>query len=171
LRGQGPDDLVELVLGASGHLLALSDLGVDQAEGRRRAEEALASGAALETYERWVEAQGGEPALEALPTAPIIRAVPASQDGFVQAIAATAIGEAALRLGAGRIRKEDDIDHAVGIVCLAKRGDEVASGDTLAEVYARSDDGAERAVADVTAAYQLGESQPDERPIVLDVVA
>jgi pyrimidine-nucleoside phosphorylase len=171
LRGEGPDDLVELVLGASGHLLALSDLGVDQVEGRRRAEEALASEAALETYERWVEAQGGDPALEALPTAPIIRTVPASQDGFVQVIAATAIGEAALRLGAGRIRKEDDIDHAVGIVCLAKRGDEVASGDALAEVHARSDDAADRAVADITAAYQLGESQPDQRPIVLDVVA
>jgi pyrimidine-nucleoside phosphorylase len=171
LRGEGPDDLVELVLGASGHLLALSDLGVDHAVGRGRAEEALAGGAALETYEGWVEAQGGNPALEALPTAPIVRTVPAPQDGFVQAIAATAIGEAALRLGAGRIRKEDDIDHAVGIVCLAKRGDEVARGDSLAEVHARSDDAADRAVTDVTAAYELGESRPDKRPIVLDIVA
>ena len=171
LRGEGPEDLVELVVGASGHLLALSDLEVDQTEGRRRAEEALASGAALETYERWVEAQGGNPALEALPTAPIVRTVPASHDGFVQAIAATAIGEAALRLGAGRIRKEDDIDHAVGIVCLAKRGEEVARGGTLAEVHARSEDAADRAVADVTAAYRLGETRPDQRPIVLDIVA
>jgi pyrimidine-nucleoside phosphorylase len=171
LRGEGPDDLVELVLGASGHLLALSDLGVDHAEGRRRAEGALTSGAALETYERWVEAQGGDPALEALPTAPIVRTVPASRDGFVQAIAATAIGEAALRLGAGRIRKEDGIDHAVGIVCLAKRGDDVSTGDALAEVHARSDEAADRAVAEVAAAYALGPSGPEERPIVLDIVA
>jgi len=103
-----------LVLGASGHLLALSDLGVDHAEGRRRAEEALASGSALELYERWVRAQGGEPAVEALPAAPVVRAVPAPGDGFVQGIAATAIGEVALHLGAGRVRKEDEIDHAVG---------------------------------------------------------
>jgi pyrimidine-nucleoside phosphorylase len=171
LRGGGPPDLVELVLGACGHLLALSDLGVDHAEGRRRAEEALASGAALEAYERWVRAQGGDPDVDALPTAPIVRPVPAAEDGFVQAMATTAVGEAALRLGAGRSRKEDDIDHAVGIVCLAKRGDPVRQGAPLAEVHARTEDAAGRAVQDVTAAYRIGSDAPDERPIVLDVVA
>jgi thymidine phosphorylase len=171
LRGEGPGDLVELVLGASGHLLALSDLGVDQAEGRRRAEEALARGAALELYERWVRAQGGDPAVEALPAAPAVRAVPAPGVGFVQGIAATAIGEAALRLGAGRVRKEDEIDHSVGIVCLAKRGDRVEAGSSLAEVHARSAEAAERALAEVTAAYRLGPEQPERRPIVLDVIA
>jgi pyrimidine-nucleoside phosphorylase len=171
LRGEGPEDLVELVLGASGHLLALSDLGVDQAEGRRRAEEALAGGTALGAYERWVRAQGGDPAAEALPTAPVVRGVPAQDDGFVRAIAASAVGEAALGLGAGRIRKEDGIDHAVGVVCLAKRGDEVAKGEALAEVHARSDDTADRAAAEVTAAYELGAEPPPDRPIVLDVIA
>jgi pyrimidine-nucleoside phosphorylase len=171
LRGEGPEDLVELVLGASGHLLALSDLGVDRAEGRHRAEEGLASGAALELYERWVRAQGGDPAVEALPEAPVIRAVPAPEDGFVQRIAATAIGEAALRLGAGRVRTEDEIDHSVGIDCLAKRGDRVGAGSPLAEVHARSDEAAERAVAEVTAAYRVGPEQPERRPIVLDVIA
>jgi pyrimidine-nucleoside phosphorylase len=171
LRGEGPEDLVELVLGASGHLLALSDLAVDQAEGRHGAEEALASGAALELYERWVRAQGGDPAVEALPAAPVVRAVPAPEVGFVQGIAATAIGEAALRLGAGRVRKEDEIDHSVGIVCLAKRGDRVEAGSSLAEVHARSDEAAERALQEVTAAYRLGPEQPERRPIVLDVIA
>jgi pyrimidine-nucleoside phosphorylase len=171
LRGEGPEDLVELVLGASGHLLALSDLGVDQAEGRRRAEEVLASGAALELYERWVRVQGGDPVAEALPAAPVVRAVPAPEDGFVQEIAATAIGEAALRLGAGRVRKEDEIDHSVGIVCLAKRGDHVEAGSSLAEVHARSEEAAERGLGEVTAAYRLGPEQPERRPIVLDVIA
>jgi pyrimidine-nucleoside phosphorylase len=171
LRGEGPEDLVELVLGASGHLLALSDLGVDQAEGRQGAEEALASGAALDLYERWVRAQGGDPAVEALPAAPVVRTVPALEVGFVQGIAATAIGEAALRLGAGRVRKEDEIDHSVGIVCLAKRGDRVEPGSSLAEVHARSDEAAERALQEVTAAYRLGPEQPERRPIVLDVIA
>jgi pyrimidine-nucleoside phosphorylase len=171
LRGEGPEDLVELVLGASGHLLALSDLGVDQAEGRQGAEEALASGAALDLYERWVRAQGGDPAVEALPAAPVVRTVPAPEVGFVQGIAATAIGEAALRLGAGRVRKEDEIDHSVGIVCLAKRGDRVEPGSSLAEVHARSDEAAERALQEVTAAYRLGPEQPERRPIVLDVIA
>jgi pyrimidine-nucleoside phosphorylase len=171
LRDEGPEDLVELVLGASGHLLALSDLGVDQAEGRRRAEEALGSGAALELYERWVRAQGGDPAIAALPAAPVVRPVSAPEDGFVQGIAATAIGEVALRLGAGRVRKEDAIDHAVGIVCLAKRGDRVEASSSLAEVHARSDEAADRALPEVTAAYRLGPEQPEPRPIVLDVIA
>jgi pyrimidine-nucleoside phosphorylase len=171
LRGEGPADLVELVLGASGHLLALSDLGVDQAEGRRRAEETLASGAALDQYERWIRAQGGDPSLDALPAAPVVRLAPTPEAGFVQAIAATAIGEASLRLGAGRVRKEDEIDHAVGIVCLAKRGDAVEAGGSLAEVHARSDEAAARAVAEVLAAYAVGPGQPSERPIVLDVIA
>jgi pyrimidine-nucleoside phosphorylase len=171
LRGEGPPDLVELVLGASGHLLALSDLGVNQAEGRRRAEEALASGVALDAYERWVRAQGGDPNIDALPTAPLVRPVPAAKDGFVEAIAATAVGETALRLGAGRIRKEDDIDHAVGVVCLAKRGQAVRKGEPLAEVHARTEDAASRAVEDITAAYRLGSDPPEERPIVLGVVA
>jgi pyrimidine-nucleoside phosphorylase len=171
LRGEGPEDLVELVLGASGHLLALSDLGVDQAEGKHRAEEALAGGAALELYERWVRAQGGDPAVAALPAAPVVRAVPAPEVGFVRGIAATAIGEAALRLGAGRVGKEDEIDHSVGIVCFAKRGDRVEAGSSLAEVHARSDEAAGRALQEVTAAYRLGPEQPERRPIVLDVIA
>jgi pyrimidine-nucleoside phosphorylase len=171
LSGQGPPDFLELVLGATAHLLALSDLEIDVAEGRRRAEDALASGAALEAYERWVRAQGGDPSLEALPTAPVVRSVPAPTDGFVEAIAATAVGEAALGLGAGRLRKEDAIDYAVGILCLAKRGDEVAAGEPIAEVHAQDDDSADRAAAEVTAAYRIGGERPAERPIVLDVIA
>jgi pyrimidine-nucleoside phosphorylase len=171
LSGQGPPDFLELVLGASAHLLALSDLEIDVGEGRRRAEEALASGAALAAYERWVRAQGGDPSLEALPTAPVIRSVPAPGDGFVEAIAATAVGEAALGLGAGRLRKEDAIDYAVGILCLAKRGNEVAAGEPIAEVHAQDDESADRAAAEVTAAYRIGGDRPADRPIVIDVIA
>ena len=114
---------------------------------------------------------GGDPALEALPSAPLVTPVAADADGYVQAIATTAIGEAALRLGAGRLRKEDDIDHAVGIVCLAKRGDQVESGQPLAEVHAHSDGAAAQAVADVSAAYRIGSERPGTRPIVLDVIS
>jgi thymidine phosphorylase len=118
-----------------------------------------------------VSAQGGNPDVEALPGAPIVRPLPAAVSGFVQAIGATAVGEAALRLGAGRIRKEDDIDHGVGIVCLAKRGDPVYEGEPLAEIYARTEEDAERAVGELGTAYRLGSDPPEERPIVLDIVA
>jgi pyrimidine-nucleoside phosphorylase len=170
LRGEGPADFTELVVTAAGHLLARSDLGVDEAEGRRRAEEAVASGAARERYERWVRAQGGEPDPGVLPRAAVVRRVPAPAAGYVEAIAATSLGLAALHMGAGRTRKEDAIDHAVGVVCLAKRGDEVEAGQRVAEVHARDDDSAARAVAEVAACYRIGPERPEPRPIVLDVL-
>jgi pyrimidine-nucleoside phosphorylase len=170
LAGNGPPDLVELVLAASAHLLALSDLGIDAAEGRRRAEEALADGSARAQYERWVRAQGGDPGLDALPRAAVTRPVPAPETGHVTAIATTNVGLAALHLGAGRATKEDAIDHAVGVVCLAKRGDRVEAGQPLAEVHARDDASAERGVAELAASYRIGPVPPEQRPIVLDVL-
>ena len=105
LDGEGPPDLVELVVGASAHLLALSDLGVDVAEGRRRAEEALADGAARDVYQRWVRAQDGDPRREALPDGSRRPPGAGAAPGYVGAIATTAVGLAALHLGAGRVRK------------------------------------------------------------------
>ncbi|HSE81082.1 MAG TPA: thymidine phosphorylase [Gaiellaceae bacterium] len=171
LEGAGPPDLTELVLGAASYLLALSDLGVDHGEGRRRAEEAVSSGAARELYDRWVRAQGGEPARDSLPRAAVVRTVTAAATGFVERIATTGIGLVALRLGAGRIHKEHTIDHAVGVVCVAKRGDRMEAGQALAEVHARDDDSADLAAAEVEACYRIGDGEPKPRPIVLDVVS
>ena len=171
LLGDGPPDLNELALSAVGHLLALSDLGVDAAAGRALGEAAVASGEAHAAYERWIRAQGGDPSLDVLPAASIIRDVPAPHDGSVQAIATTDIGRTSLRLGAGRVAKDDPVDHAVGIVCHAKRGDRVEAGEPLATVHAADDVAAERAVPEVLACYRLGPQPPDLRAIVLDVVA
>jgi pyrimidine-nucleoside phosphorylase len=171
LRGEGPPDFTELVLAASAHLLAFSDLGVDEAAGRERAAATVHDGSALEKYERWIAAQGGDPAEDALPTAPVVRVVAAPRDGFVRSIGAVAIGTAALRLGAGRLTKEDTIDHAVGIRCLKKRGDAVTAGEPLAEVHARDDEAAQRASAEVVAAYELADEAPPPQPIVLETIA
>jgi pyrimidine-nucleoside phosphorylase len=171
LRGEGPPDFTELVLAASAHLLAFSDLGVDEATGRQRAAAAVEDGSALEKYERWIAAQGGDPAEDALPTAPVVREVAAPRDGFVRSIGAVAIGTAALRLGAGRLTKEDTIDHAVGIRCLKKRGDAVAAGEAVAEVHAQDDEAAQRASAEVLVAYELADEAPPQRPIVLETIA
>ena len=170
VRGDGPADFTELVLEACARLLAYSDLGIDVAEGRRRAEAAVADGSALETYERWIRAQGGDPDPAALERAPVQRPVPAPRDGVVTRVDALDVGLAALALGAGRRRKDDPIDHAVGVLCFAKRGDTVLAGDDLAEVHARDDGAAERAAAAVLAAYALGDEAPPDRGILLDVV-
>jgi pyrimidine-nucleoside phosphorylase len=171
IRGEGPPDLTELVLGACAHLLALSDLGVDEAEGRRLAEHAVVDGSAAAAYDRWIRAQGGDPDVAVLPAAPIVREVIAPRSGFVAWLGAMDIGLAAAVLGAGRATKEDKIDHAVGVVCLAKRGDEVAAGDVLAEVHARDDSAAAEVVEAVLAAYEIGDAEPPDHGIVLETIA
>ena len=171
LRGEGPDDFSELVLAASAHLLVLSDLGVDETEARRRAETSVQDGSALAAYERWVRAQGGDPAEDVLPAAPVVREVSAPQDGYVQTLGAIAVGTAALHLGAGRRTKEDTIDHAVGVRCLKKRGDAVAAGEAIAEIHARDENAAAQAADDVLAAYAFDKDPPFRRPVVLETIA
>jgi pyrimidine-nucleoside phosphorylase len=170
LRGEGPPDFAELVLRSAAQLLELSDLGVDEHEGRSRAEEAVADGSALAVYERWIVAQGGDPSEDALPRAPVVRTVDAPRAGFVRSVSALGIGRAAVHLGAGRVRKEDTIDHAPGIVCLAKPGDAVEAGRPLAEVHARDESSADAAVPEVAACYAIGASRPPPSELVLGVV-
>ena len=167
LRGEGPEDLTELVVESCAHLLELSDLGVDLAEGRRRAEAAIADGSAVGAYERWIRAQGGDPDESALPKAPYVREVFAPRGGFVSRLAALPVGVAALHLGAGRRTKDEDVDHAVGIVCRKKRGDAVEEGEALAEIHARDEASAEDAAAAVRDAYEVGGDPPPPVPIVL----
>ncbi len=168
--GDGPPDFTELVLDASARLLALSDLGIDLAEGRQRAERAIADGSAFAAYERWVRAQGGNPAVETLPVAPIVREVRAARAGTVGRLGALAVGIAALELGAGRRTKADVIDHAVGVVCHAKRGDSVADGALLASIHAADDRSAVTAAEAVLAAYEIGDEQPRKHDILLDII-
>ena len=170
VRGRGPADFTELVLDACARLLALSDLGIDEVEGRRRAEAAVADGSAEEAWQRWITAQGGDPDERGLPVAPVQREVLAPADGFVRRLGAIAVGNAAVHLGAGRRTKEDAIDHAVGVLCLAKRGDAVERGQPLARVLARDDESAAAAEAELLAAYELADDAPPERPVLLDVI-
>jgi pyrimidine-nucleoside phosphorylase len=170
LRGAGPADFEELVVAASGRLLALSDLGVDEAEGRARAEQAIADGSALTAYERWIRAQGGDAAEDALPRAPVIRDLVAPTNGYVVRLGAIGVGLAALHLGAGRGAKDDAIDHAVGVVCRKKRGDDVHVGEPLAEIHAADVDAADAAAAEVRDAYELDSEPPPTAGIVLETI-
>jgi pyrimidine-nucleoside phosphorylase len=172
ISAEGPPDFSELVLDACARLLVLSDLGVDLAEGRRLAEEATTNGSAREMYERWIRAQGGDPDLDALPRAPVVHEVLAPRAGIVTRLAALRIGIASLELGGGRRTKDDEIDHAVGVVCSAKRGQTVEAGQVLADVHARDDDSAARGVESVLAAYEITDELPHaHHGILLDVIA
>jgi pyrimidine-nucleoside phosphorylase len=171
ISAEGPPDLSDLVLDACARLLVLSDLGVGLDDARQRAEQATTDGSAREMYERWIRAQGGDPELDALPRAPVIREVLAPRDGIVTRLAALEIGVASLELGGGRRTKDDEIDHAVGVVCSAKRGQTIAAGQVLADVHARDDESAARAVEAVLSAYTIGDESPPVHGILLDIVA
>jgi pyrimidine-nucleoside phosphorylase len=170
LCGNGPRDVDELVRSGAAHLLALSDLGVDDTEARARVDAAIADGIAFSAYERWIVAQGGNPDLEALPVAPVVHDVTAQRDGYVSGLGALGVATAALHLGAGRRTKDDSIDHAVGVVCLRKHGEAVAAGEPLAEVHARDTPAAEQAASEVLAAYEFADEPPPTRPIVLETL-
>jgi len=140
LRGGGPPDLRRIVL-----TLAERVAPVD--------EEALArwldDGSAWARFQRLVERQGGDPAaLERITeahAAPLIRDIPSPRGGTITRLDAEAVGRAAMALGAGRSRAEDEIDHAVGFDRIAKTGQTVAEGDPVARVHARDEAAAEAA--------------------------
>jgi pyrimidine-nucleoside phosphorylase len=167
---EAPPDLFSLAVQAAGRLVSLSDLGVDVDEGTRRAERAIEDGSALAAYERWIAAQGGDASPDVLPDAPVRMELVADRAGFVAAVSALGVGRAALELGAGRVTKDDSIDHSVGIRCFAKRGDAVDPGQPLAEIHARDDASAERAAEQIRPLIEIGDEAQPPRPIVLETL-
>ncbi|MDR7556439.1 MAG: thymidine phosphorylase [Armatimonadota bacterium] len=174
LAGRGPADLLELCLVLGGWMLVLGGAVATPEEGRRVLQEHLAGGAGLERFAAMVAAQGGDAAAvhdpDRLPQAPVQVPVPAPRAGWVAAIDAEAVGLAAMRLGAGRARKEDAVDPAVGVVLTRVVGEPATAGASLAVVHARTDEAAARAVREVAAAYTLADAPPAPQPLVLGVV-
>ena len=157
LCGRGPADLMDVCLTAAAIMTG----------DRAAVEAALASGAGHETYRRWIAAQGGDPDAP-MHAAAVIVPVPSPRDGYVRSCHALALGEAAMRLGAGRARKEDSVDHAVGIVVNAKAGERVERGQPLATVHARSPAGVDAAA--VAACFELGDGPLEPPPVVIEVI-
>ncbi len=174
LRGAGPPDTRELVVGLGAEMLICGGACAGAEDGAGLIAAALDDGAALDVFRRMVEAQGGDPRVaeqprDVLPRGRSRQPVPASADGFVTAIAALEIGRAALVLGAGRRRKEDRVDPGVGIEIARSLGDEVAAGEPLAYLI-HNDHGVEDAAARVLRAFQLGPRAPAKSPRVLEVM-
>lgn len=175
LRGEGPPDLRELCLALGGEMLALAKVARSASQGQARLEGALDRGEALAKFREMVRSQDGDPQVVdhpgRLPQAPVVVPVPSSAQGTVGAIDAQAIGLSAMRLGAGRMRKEDAIDRTVGIILRKKVGDPVRQGEALADVHGATEARAAEAVAEVQAAYAITGRRPARRPLVHEVVA
>ncbi|MEE8673574.1 MAG: pyrimidine-nucleoside phosphorylase [Heyndrickxia faecalis] len=140
LKGEGPDDLTELVLALGSQMVVLAGKATTLEEARKMLKEAIANGAGLEKFKKFVANQGGDPSVidhpEKLPQAKYAIDLPAKTSGYVSKMVADQIGVAAMMLGAGRATKEDKIDFAVGIVLRKKVGDRVEAGEPLATIYA-----------------------------------
>jgi pyrimidine-nucleoside phosphorylase len=153
----------------------VSLLGAGEREARDRAGEALTSGSAAETFRKMVEAQGGDPRVvddpaDVLPRAPVVTPIRAERSGYLGAVDAEAIGRAAVALGAGRARKGDPVDPAVGILFRPKIGDAVEAEQPIGEVHARSEKLAAAVVRTVNDALRLVEHPVPAPPLVHAVV-
>jgi pyrimidine-nucleoside phosphorylase len=170
LHGEGPADLRELTLALGVEMLLLAEPALAAGDARRRLEEALASGKALERFARLVEAQGGNPAIAedpgALPQAAVVELHEAPADGFVQRVEPRTIGRAIIALGGGRTRVEDEVDPTVGFVITAKPGQEVRRGEPLASVFARDAAGAVEGLGALAEAIVIGEARPEVPPLI-----
>ena len=166
LRGEGPADLTELALALAEEGLRLAGLPAE------RARAAFESGAALEKFRAFIAAQGGDPRVvdepDRLALAPGAVEIRAERGGVVAELDALKVGLAVLRLGGGREKKGDPVDHGVGVYLLKKVGDRVEPGEVLARVYHR-ERGLSEALELLKSAYKVGgEARP--LPLILEVV-
>ncbi|MEX6217486.1 pyrimidine-nucleoside phosphorylase [Mammaliicoccus sciuri] len=144
LKGEGPEDLTELVLTLGSQMVVLAKKAETLDEAREKLLEVIQNGKALEKFKVFLENQGGDGSVvddvTKLPQAQYTFEVKAETSGYVSHIVADEIGVASMLLGAGRATKDDIIDLAVGLVLNKKVGDKVVAGESLVTIYANQED-------------------------------
>jgi pyrimidine-nucleoside phosphorylase len=143
LNGGGPEDFREHCLHVAAYMLVLGKRASDLNEGRQMAEWAIIEDRAMEKFRTLVKAQGGDVTYvddpDKLPQAKFIEVVESPKNGYIDQVRARIVGEAAVALGAGRAKKGDPIDHAVGFVIHHKVGDNVEKGQPLFTIHANDE--------------------------------
>lgn len=171
LRGGGPHDLVELTYALGAEMLVLAGVSPDNDIARRGLRRVIENGEAFALFKEVVVAQGGDPAFvdhpERLPMANDSHTITAPDAGYILTADAHKIGMAAMRLGAGRARKEDTVDHGVGITVLAKPGDVVETGQPLARLTYRQPARVHDALGVIEGAWTIGDRPVAPSPIVV----
>ncbi|MEE6752525.1 pyrimidine-nucleoside phosphorylase [Pediococcus acidilactici] len=144
LKGEGPEDITELVMTLGSQMVVLAKKAATLTEARAKLEEVVANGSALEVFRQMIIAQGGDPRViedpTLMPQAKYHFELPALQAGYVTKMTADEIGIAAMLLGGGRQAKTDVIDYAVGIELHKKVGDAVAEGESLLTIHSNTAD-------------------------------
>jgi len=163
LAGGGDAELREVSIRVAAEMCRLAGVGRDPAQ-------AIADGSALDRFRRMLAAQGGR-LEEGLPVARVQVPLQAASGGWIEAIDALEVGYGSLELGAGRLRKEDPIDHSAGIVIERQVGDRVEAGEALAVIHTRTLELADRARPRLQAAWRIVGHEVQRPPHVLERVA
>ncbi len=175
LQGLGPADTRELTCRLGGEMLRLAGVVATLEAGEARIARSLDDGSALAKFRELVQAHGGDVRVcddpqAILPRAPVVVPLPAWRSGFVTRMDSLAVGLAAVRLGAGRNRTEDQVDPSVGFVLVRKPGDAVTDGEPMAFVHATTEVKARAALTELRAAIDIGPVPTEPTPLWLDVI-
>lgn len=176
LRYDHQTGFADLCVELAGLALATAGVAATREDGRSQARTALDSGEAFVKACEWFTAQGADPAFcgdpdRFLPAAPIARKVFTHRDGWCRRFDARKIGDAVVRLGGGRQKKEDPIDHSVGISVYIGVGEELTDNELIATVFARNEEEAEMAAESVQEALEVSETPVEQPPSILRVLA
>jgi pyrimidine-nucleoside phosphorylase len=174
LQNAGPADLTKLSLELAARMIFLGKRAATLEEARQTAEKHLVDGSAYKLLKQVVAAQGGNPQaldkFELLPNATGMREITSPRAGYVSSIDAQDIGASSNMIGAGRDKKEDSIDPAVGIILEVKMGEKVDAGSVLCRLYYTKEDRVDEAAEMVEDAFHISSQKPDERELILEVV-
>jgi pyrimidine-nucleoside phosphorylase len=169
LQSGGPADFREHCLHVSAHMLVLGKRAPDLASGRRMAEQAISSGSAFQKIRVLVEAQSGDVTFvddpHKFPKARFIEVVKSPRNGYLSEVNARTIGEASVTLGAGRAKKGDPVDHAVGFIVHRKVGDSVELNDPLITIHANDEAKLAEARGSVLSAFKWSSHKVDPLPL------
>ncbi len=173
LKGRGPKDFTELCETLVAVALQIKGDVKTLEEGKEKVAEVLKSGKAVEKLKEFINYYGGNGNLvddyTLLPQAKNVRVVLAKETGYVARIEAEEVGKAAMVLGAGRETKEDDINHAVGIILSKKIGDYVETGDVIATLYYDGDEKLESSLELLNGAYKYSPNKVEASPVVKEI--
>ncbi|MBF6069533.1 thymidine phosphorylase [Nocardia farcinica] len=160
LAGGGPADVVELTLALAREMVALAGLDTDPAD-------VLASGRAMDHWRAMVRAQGGDPDAP-LPRATHTEILRADRDGVLTRLDAMGVGVAAWRLGAGRARQGDPVQHGAGVALHVGVGDRVTAGQALCTLHTDTPEAFDSAAAALREGIEIGDATAGTGPLVLD---
>jgi len=175
LQKAGPADLTRLSLELAARMIYLGKKAPSLEDARKLAEDRLMDGSAYKKFKQVVQAQGGNPQaldkFELLPNATGMREILSPRAGYVSAIMAEDIGRASAMMGAGRGRKEDSIDPAVGAILEVKVGEKVDAGSVLCRLYYTGEENLNEAADLVEDAFRISGTRTELRELILEVVS